>query len=245
MDSKNKNLTTTTYWEQGYKNLPLSQTAPNDPIHKLISNFFSNKHGECFEVGCYPGKHLAVFGELGFTLNGIDMYPETKDKLPQWLKSFNYSTGIFLCDDFLKYQSDKQYDVVCSFGFIEHFTDWKNILQKHASLVKEGGYIVVTAPNFNNFFQRTLRHFLDKQTAETHNISSIQPKQWESFLLKNGFEKIYQGYFGKFSFWTDPDPNRNYFQTISLKIINKLSPIFHKINIPIFASCCGIILKKK
>jgi 2-polyprenyl-3-methyl-5-hydroxy-6-metoxy-1,4-benzoquinol methylase len=37
---------------------------------------------------------------------------------------------------------------VISFGFIEHFDNPENVIQKHLDLLKPGGILIVGVPNF-------------------------------------------------------------------------------------------------
>lgn len=47
----------------------------------------------------------------------------------------------------LSFESDKIFDIVCSFGLIEHFRNKKNILNAHKKFVsKDGGYLVFLVP---------------------------------------------------------------------------------------------------
>lgn len=102
----------------------------DNAIRKWIENYFSvmssSYHSRSvLEIGCFPGKFLSVFGELGYELNGIDISPRVETDLPIWLRDKGYKTGNFINADFFDYADSRKYGVVCSFGFIEHFVNWQ------------------------------------------------------------------------------------------------------------------------
>ena len=65
---------------------------------------------------------------------------------------------------------------VSSFGFIEHFVNWKEILTQQARLVNNGGYLVVEAPNFYGLIQKMLHWFFDKENYKRHYVPSMSPQ---------------------------------------------------------------------
>lgn len=66
-------------------------------------------------------------------------------------------------------------DVVSSFGFIEHFTNWREVLAKHAEPVADDGHLIIEAPNFTGAFQRWLHVNFDKANSARHR------KSWSPF----------------------------------------------------------------
>ena len=79
----------------------------------------------------------------------------------KWLKANQYQIGEFKNQKIEDTLSKTKYDLVYSCGFIEHFIDWEQIFIKHLSLVKDGGRIIITTPNFNSM-QGLLHRNLDK-----------------------------------------------------------------------------------
>jgi 2-polyprenyl-3-methyl-5-hydroxy-6-metoxy-1,4-benzoquinol methylase len=62
-------------------------------------------------------------------------------------KAGHFATSItYLVEDVFKLKSEKKFDIVCSFGLIEHFPDKTGILAVHQEFVKESGIIIILVP---------------------------------------------------------------------------------------------------
>lgn len=172
-------------------------------LRLLVNTHIPKKEdGDCIEIGCSPGGFLPLFGDLGYTLHGIDFDPRIQNELPQWLIKNGYKPGQFIVDDFTTHQFSIQYDLVYSLGFIEHFTNWIDILLRQADLVREGGYLLVGTPNYAGLFQRLLHKLFENANYMTHVTASMNPKLWRELLEATGFRVIFAGTVGTFDLWT-------------------------------------------
>ncbi len=162
--------------------------------------------GDVVEFGCYPGRYLKVFGDFGHCLNGIDTTPKVT-RLPAFFNSKGYCIGDFIRGDVFKYTPGQKFDIVCSFGFIEHFAKWEEVVLLHLKFVKQGGLIFITVPNFRGFFQRYFHQFFDKENLHRHNLKAMDVKQWNAVLQKNNidYDILFQGPFGAIEFWVDEE----------------------------------------
>jgi len=234
-----------TYWDKSYQKTQFTTLPDRDPIKIWLKTFIPKGSGTCIEVGCFPGGILSCFGELGYELHGIDLTPRIEQELPAWLNSKGYSVGNFLRKDFTLFNPKTEYDIVASFGFIEHFSDWQAILVKHASLVRKGGVLVIEAPNFRGPVQRLLHFLFDKKNYERHNINSMKPHEWGKTTKNLGFEIVFSGYFGNFLFWADDD-NQNWGQKLIINLIQSATKrILKKLpNSKYYSPFCGLICRK-
>lgn len=239
------------YWDSSYKNLVLGTLPKTDVLRNWIQTFFDRlppgQSKTAIEIGCFPGQYLSVFGELGYELQGIDRTPRVEIDLPNHLKANGFSTGEFIRDDFLTYSFDRQYDVVTSFGFIEHFQNWENVLLKHACLVKPGGHLVIETPNFRGTIQRTLHWLVDRENLARHNLEAMQFQGWADLLKAEGFEIIFCGCFGRFAFWAD-NQQRNIFQRATLVLLEHCVPFVSQIlprDVVAYSPYCGLIARRR
>ncbi|MGV8995180.1 MAG: class I SAM-dependent methyltransferase [Flavobacterium sp.] len=242
------NLTTLDYWTeaQGGLNIELSQ---NNIIEKWINDNLKDENIKTsIEVGCYPGKFLTILGKRGVEVNGIDFIPAVLS-LPEIFRNNGYKVGEFVNADFTKYKSDKTYDCVMSFGFIEHFINWEEIINLHLDLVADNGYIIIEVPNFRGFFQQVPRFLFDYKNYKRHNIKSMDLKKWNEIMKARGFEIISSEHFGGYDLWFE-EPIKSTLMLKSkkytLKFLKKLKNLLYpKLeNHESFSCVLGIIAKK-
>lgn len=212
------------HWNQGYEHLGPTASAPDDPIRVLLEQTLPKGRLHSIELGCYPGRYLAVMGEMGHVLNGCDLAPRVHE-LAEWCEKSGFETGRFERQDVFQLDATAKYDVVASFGLIEHFGNWRDLFIKHIELVAPGGYLVVTTPNFRSTLQHILHKALDSENLKIHNIESMSPTIWAKMAADAGFEIIFQGGIGRFEFWADAQ-KRNIFQKIMLKCIRATRPLW-------------------
>ena len=148
------------YWDESYQETEFSRPETDDFLRLSLLKFIpSVQQGRAIEIGCYPGRYLSVLGDLGYELNGVDLTPKTK-QLHEHLTDAGYQVGRISHADFITFATTEKYQVVTSFGFIEHFENYWEVIMKQAELVAEKGYLVISAPNFRGFFQQTFHRLL-------------------------------------------------------------------------------------
>jgi 2-polyprenyl-3-methyl-5-hydroxy-6-metoxy-1,4-benzoquinol methylase len=245
-----KNFAEINYWENGYENYKFSPMPLEYPTVKLIYKYLSIPKGDhsktMFEIGAYPGRFIYHFGKQGYELNGIDQ-TQFLPKLIDWLKTNNFKIGSFDQADVLTLDKEKQYDVVFSSGFIEHFECYEEMIELHAKLVKPGGHVYITAPNFGGYVQLKLHSLLDRENLNRHFIPSMDVEKWGKVLIKNNFEIIEASYIGGIDFWVDKQ-KRSAGQKLLLSLTKKIIKLLKRINLPnnrAYSPECVIIAKKK
>jgi SAM-dependent methyltransferase len=193
-----------TYWDALYDARPLAY----DDHEILFGDLFERylpQGGTCFEVGCYPGNFLAYLARrFGYTVSGIDATPAVLTRMEPLLRQSGISVGSLSHGDFFSMPLDCQYDVVCSFGFVEHFANTAEVLRRHAALVAPGGHLVVSCPNFRGA-QWMLHRWLDPMNLSRHRTAAMDLSLWKRVLEKAGFHTLHAGYYRTFDFWTE-DP---------------------------------------
>jgi SAM-dependent methyltransferase len=156
-----------------------------------------------FEVGVWPASFQHLFQNKGYVLNGIDIADSTA-ALADHLRSAGFRVGEFHAEDFLAFApaSPVRYDVVASFGFIEHFSPLDEVLALHARLVKPGGLLLVSTPNFAHGVQYWLHRIFDRANLDRHCLPSMNPRLWASILQRlGGFAVVEAGYVDFMHLW--------------------------------------------
>jgi 2-polyprenyl-3-methyl-5-hydroxy-6-metoxy-1,4-benzoquinol methylase len=224
--SSKKEFVAQSHWDGGYENLALAPATANDPIRRMLGAILPHESLSCLELGCYPGRYLSVLGGLGYELHGVDLTPMVDIKLPIWLSAQGFKVGSFERADVFEFDPDRKFDVVCSFGLIEHFANWQDLFVRHAELVQPGGYLVVTTPNFRSLVQHALHLALDGVNLKRHNLEAMVPLSWRELAEDLGFEVIQCGGIGRFEFWADHQP-RNIAQKGLLWGVRKTRPLWN------------------
>ena len=209
-------------WDSLYSGVKPHIAPEGDQFRKWLEANIPPSSGRCLEIGCFPGRYLSVIGELGYQLYGVDL-AEKLPLLESWLNRRGYRTGTFWHQDFFSFDPGIKFDLVMSLGFIEHYKNWEEVLERHFPLVREGGLLVLEAPNFNGTFQRLIHRRLDRRNFEQHFLEAMEPDRWSRVLEENGFEIIFSGYAGKFHFWVQEE-ERGPFGRMALRLLHWLRP---------------------
>lgn len=138
----------------------------------LFDDLTKYRGGTCLEVGCFPGRYLQYFANtFDMKVEGVDlMAPDDS----MTLEIHNV--------DFFEFSTDKKYDVVCSFGFIEHFEMLGDVIQRHVDLVRDGGMVIMTVPNFVHGWRFRSRRKFDKELFVHHNRNAMMVRNIENVL---------------------------------------------------------------
>jgi SAM-dependent methyltransferase len=199
-------ITTREFWDAHAATAALS---PDEPpvLADLFRRYLpaSTRPGRrALEIGAYPGRFLyylaANYGYEPFALD----YCEAARALPSMFEAADAPKLTLFHEDFLQWSTNERFDLVYSFGFIEHFNDWPGMIRRHAELVAEGGYLFLTTPYFRKL-QYALHWLLDTPNLRQHNIHAMDDRAWRQILASCGFEILTCGPYGTCEFWLDVD----------------------------------------
>ncbi|PRM96154.1 class I SAM-dependent methyltransferase [Aliarcobacter cryaerophilus] len=228
-------ITEKSFWEKYWGEIKLPQKVDfnfkNDRViaETIINNVPKAKEGQtALEVGCAPGKWMILLNEkLNYNINGFEYVDVAAEKTRQNFLMCNIPENRFkvVTADFLTQIPSPIYDVVTSFGFIEHFENYDEIFQKHIEYTKKNGYIVIGFPNFRglNYY---IQLFIDKVTGskiiENHNIDMMDKSLMEEMIENSNQELVYIDYIGGFEagLFNSNDIN-NKLLKFTVKVINR------------------------
>ncbi|MDH5720418.1 MAG: class I SAM-dependent methyltransferase [Spirochaetia bacterium] len=175
-------LTDKEFWKASWKKYGITDWVDEEQEfvpewhNVLYKTLLEYKGKDYFEIGCFPGRYLNYFYKMyGMKINGIEFLAFNKKK-----SAFKIYTG-----DFLQFHSKKKYDLVCSFGFVEHFKDFPFIIKKHIDIVNPNGIVLIVIPNFVHGLRFFIRRKLDKELFQIHFQNSMNIK-----ILKNELSKL-------------------------------------------------------
>ena len=123
------------------------------------------------EIGCAPGKILAwVARELRAEVSGIDYSALGVEKSRNLFESLGLEGDITCQDMFDHHLTLSSFDVVASFGVVEHFDNPELAVEQHIQLIRPGGTALITVPNYGGLYGR-LQRLVDPDNLTLHNLA--------------------------------------------------------------------------
>ena len=172
-----------------------------DILAKLIKE---NGIKSAVELGGFPGYYsiyLKKYEHLDTTL--FDYYVH-EGLVKQLLAKNGLQDGdIKIIEaDLFNYTPAEKYDMVLSFGLIEHFSDTKAIINTHLQFLKPGGTLFITLPNFTGVNGWVQRKF-DLDNYNKHYIDCMNPVFLAESCKQLGLKNIESYYHGKYTVWLE------------------------------------------
>lgn len=168
--------------------------SPSDRKFKLLlKKYLPYRKRRILEIGCAGGKRLVWFNqEFGYDVYGID-YSQVGCELAEEMLRRNKVEGRIICGDVFDTSFQEKYagyfDVVYSGGVIEHFAAPDDIVGAHLKLLKKGGFLVITIPNFgdSSIYRKGVKLAgREKDLLRTHNVKLMKIANFKNFLQRLG-----------------------------------------------------------
>lgn len=135
------------------------------------------------EVGPGTGELIATALEMKFVVEAIEISKRQANRLQNL-----FHTDIH-CMDFLKFETDKKYDIVTMGDVVEHVTNPRAALEKAHSLLKDSGVLWIATPNFESGYSRILQDN-DPMWREPYHISYFSYDILKKVMEEVGFEVV-------------------------------------------------------
>ncbi len=202
-----QNLTDRSFWKafwESRKNL-IFYIKPNYVFGDILAKLITEKQVKnAIELGGFPGyyaTYLKKYQHLDTTLFDYFIH---EGLINQLLETNGLKPGdINIIEaDLFEYKPEKPYDMVLSFGLIEHFNDTKAIIATHLQFLKPAGVLFITLPNFKGINGWIQRKF-DKENYDKHNINSMDLQLLAKCCEDLGLTEIETYYHGKFTVWLE------------------------------------------
>lgn len=153
------------------------------------------------EVGCAPGKLLAwVARILRAEVAGIDYSDAGILQCQRLFAALNLDVPLYQQDFFNHALPPESFDVVASFGFIEHFDDPVPAVERHLQLVKPGGLALITVPNYGGIYGK-LQGWCDPQNLALHNVGIMSVVALRKLVDPTRFASVRTYAFGNIDPW--------------------------------------------
>jgi cyclopropane fatty-acyl-phospholipid synthase-like methyltransferase len=245
-------LTDQAYWEHYYSKVITQKSQIESVIsvydkywELLISNNDFTTPKTIIEIGGYPGRFLAYLS------NKYNLIPTCLDfnsdsvKIQESMNSFGIKDYKIIQADILEYEPQEKYDIVISNGFIEHFSKYDEILDKHSLFLKDGGTMLVMIPN-KRWLRKWYGYLVDYKNLKAHNLKCMNKKVFVNYSKRTNLKIICLEYFGGFAFSVHQE--LNFFQKLIYSatrlLFKRANPIVSKFPSKYYSSSLIAIYKK-
>jgi SAM-dependent methyltransferase len=213
-------LTDRQFWERHWQarvaaGRPERVRSRSMPFHDLLVRTLP-RGGSFLEVGCAPGRNMAYFHRyFGYRVAGIDYVGG--DITRRTLEENGVAEYRLYLLDFLEELPAERFDVVASFGFVEHFTGLDEVIARHVRLLNPGGHLVIGTPHYR-WGQYLIRLALDRASLKRHNPEAMKSGVIRGIVTRLGAREIlYCGCYRTFGIWLDrEDASRALLRAVGL-----------------------------
>ena len=171
----------------------------------IYKKYLPNSKGlKILEIGSAPGNNLVRFNrEFGFIPYGVEYTENGSELNRQAFIAGGINPDNVVCADFFNEEFLNKYnnffDIVISYGFIEHFDTPEQVINKHIGLLANGGYLIVVIPNFSglNYFFAKL---FNPAILPLHNLKIMKKNIFCALFSDKTLTPLICNYYGMFSF---------------------------------------------
>jgi SAM-dependent methyltransferase len=169
----------------------------NYRFHEFFSRLFSNmetRNKRLLEIGCARSIWLPYFAkEFGFRICGIDYSEVGCDQTRQLLLREGVE-GDVVCSNFFSPPLSmlQTFDIVVSFGVVEHFADTNGCIEALSRFLKPEGMLITNIPNLRGWVG-WLQRILNPDVFDIH--VPLSPEDLADIHRKNGFGVLSCDYF--------------------------------------------------
>ncbi|MFZ4799530.1 MAG: class I SAM-dependent methyltransferase [Bacteroidia bacterium] len=220
------NLTNKDFWNNywsTYKYVDIPTKFPFDSFLPLLIN-----RKNFIEIGGFPGTISGYFYKKvckDVTLIDFHINKEIINNLEKLNNLPLNSIKCIECD-FFSFETVKKYDIVFSYGFIEHFENTEDVIRRHINLLSKNGSLLIVLPNFRGI-NGWVQFLLDKENYLVHNLNSMKFNVLENVLKNNNIHNIKIEYSKKPMIWLSPNvgTKSSHFIVKQFSYLLKLFPI--------------------
>lgn len=162
------------------------------PLHASLGKWLPlDSSAKVLELGCGPGKYVALLSTLGFDVVGVDPF-----QFDTW-QIIRKETSAQLLDNIFAEElpfADNSFDCVVCLGALLYFQNPDKALAEIARVIKPNGKIVLRTVNKNNLY--TLKTGKNVDPA-SHNLYTME--ELIDIVNKNGFKVFDSFAFGYYA----------------------------------------------
>jgi SAM-dependent methyltransferase len=187
--------------------------------------------GRLIELGSAPGRYAMMLSKMSQTVpHGVE-YTESGAALNRrTFEHFGVNPANVFHDSFLNPEfvarHRNSFDAVSSFGLIEHFDNPKAAVDAHLAILKPGGTLIISVPNYRGWNGFWL-NIMDPKLADGHNFEVMKLPVFKKLFEASELEIDYLDMAARYHFFFS-GKQTGWRRLLQLVHINA-EPIIHKI----------------
>lgn len=170
----------------------------------ILPQVLAGRRGQrAVEVGSAPGEFLVKLRDrFGLDVYGIEYSAVGAELNRAAFRTAGIPSQNVIAGDFFAIARERRYrgffDVVISRGFIEHFTDPSEAIDRHLDVLSDDGILIVSVPNLRglNFLGSWV---LDRKVVGMHNLSIMARDSFEGLFVDRPLDVKLCRYYGTFN----------------------------------------------
>jgi SAM-dependent methyltransferase len=201
--NNNNLLTDRKFWQEYWKNYEYEKIPKKVPFKKFLTKF--NGGGNFIEIGGFPGVFAAYFYKQGCkNVALLDFYID-KNVINKFEELNDIPKNTINCieSDFFKFETTDKFNIVFSYGFIEHFQNTKDVIQRHVNLLENNGKLLIVLPNFRGI-NGLIQYLFDRKTLNAHNLNSMKLNTLKQLISEMNLVNTTVEYTRKPIVWLEP-----------------------------------------
>jgi 2-polyprenyl-3-methyl-5-hydroxy-6-metoxy-1,4-benzoquinol methylase len=120
---------------------------------RLVGKYISG--GRILDVGCGEGKFLWALDGRRWSRTGVEPSKKTLDLVKSRLQGLRLIPGTIGSHDL----DPESFDAITFWHVLEHIPDTPSVLRRAASLLRPGGWIFISLPNFDSLQAKIFRKY--------------------------------------------------------------------------------------
>lgn len=162
-----------------------------------VRESISSASKKILDIGCGPGTFLGNFAPESAECIGVDI---SSNQIEFATKKYGNHRLQFQKTDGLLPYPENHFDTITSIELIEHLNtkEVKTLLQECHRVLKPGGQLVLTTPNYKSFWvilEKLVNRF-SPVSYEHQHITHFSKKKLLDYLEKQGFKPKIRSYLG-------------------------------------------------
>ena len=222
-------LTTKDTWQAHWESKKhLRYITHNYSFHEVIYALSKKlpPASRCIELGGYPGYFSIYFKKYcGLSPTLIDYYFD-HDSFKEIIEfnGLQVSDISIIQDDVISHAPNEFFDLVASFGLIEHFRDLNSILSAHIKFLKPGGILLISLPNFMGI-NGLLQKYFDPTNLSIHNLEVMNLELLKISLVEMGLTQVDASYYPSTQVWIENLAQRGFMLKVFVRAVGKLAAL--------------------